>query len=113
MHCIYCGCLKIHKRGKTKRGNKKYQRYICDKCQRSFSELSGTIYENRNLTPADIDLVLKYRNRGMNFSQIAKIVGVSSKAVSNLIKNELHEDSVRSDDQTRPINLISNTNSND
>lgn len=86
MQCRYCGHSKIHKRGKTKRGKEKYQRYICDKCQKSFSELAGTIYEDRHLTPTDIDLILQYQNQGMNFAQVARIVGVSPKAVSNLLK---------------------------
>jgi transposase-like protein len=86
MQCIHCGHSKIHKRGKTKRGKEKYQRYICDKCQKSFSELAGTIYEDRHLTPTDIDLILQYQNQGMNFAQVARMVGVSPKAVSNLLK---------------------------
>ena len=103
MQCVYCGSVNIHKRGKTTRGKKKYQRYFCEGCQKSFSELSGTIYENHNLTPTHIDLALKYKDRGMNFSQIAKILRVSSKSVSNLIKNNWPKNSSK---PTNPIDLI-------
>jgi transposase-like protein len=108
MQCIYCGHSKIHKRGKTKRGKEKYQRYICDKCQKSFSELAGTIYEDRHLTPADIDLILQYQNQGMNFAQVARMVGVSPKAVSNLLKttNKIVIDSTQSIHDQIPTVMI-------
>jgi transposase-like protein len=83
---MYCGHFKIHKRGKTIRGKEKYQRYFCDKCRKSFSELAGTIYEDRRLTPTDIDEILECQNQGMNFTQAAKKVGVTPKAVSKLLK---------------------------
>jgi transposase-like protein len=108
MQCIYCGHSKIHKRGKTKRGKEKYQRYICDKCQKSFSELAGTIYEDRHLTPTDIDLILEYQNQGMNFAQVARMVGVSPKAVSNLLRttNKIVIDSTQSIHDQIPIVMI-------
>ena len=86
MRCKYCGHFKTHKRGKTKRGHDKYQRYFCSKCHKSFSELTGTIYQNRHLTPNDIDLILKYEGQGMSFNEVAKQVGVCPKTVSNLIE---------------------------
>jgi transposase-like protein len=92
MHCKYCNHSKTHKRGKTTRGNKKYQRYICHKCNKSFSELSGTIYQNRHLTPQNIDLILNSRNRGMSIKKIAKLIGVCTKTVTNLIGDN-HQDS--------------------
>ena len=86
MRCKYCGHFKTHKRGKTKRGHDRYQRYFCDRCQKSFSELTGTIYQNRHLTPNNIDLILKYEGQGMSFNEVAKQVGVCPKTVSNLIE---------------------------
>jgi transposase-like protein len=83
---MYCGHFQTNKRGKTRRGTEEYQRYICKKCKKSFSELTGTIYEDRHLTPNDIDLIIQYQNQGMNFTQVAKKVGVSRKSVANLLK---------------------------
>jgi transposase-like protein len=108
MRCMYCDHTKTHKRGKTKRGKEKYQRYVCEKCKKSFSELTGTIYEDRHLTPTDIDLILQYQNQGMNFTQVAKIVGVSPKAVSNLLKTTKQTviDSTQSIHDQIPIVMI-------
>jgi len=86
MRCKYCDHFKTHKRGKTKRGQEKYQRYFCDKCHKSFSELTGTIYQNRRLNPNDIDKILKYEKQGMSFNEVAKQIGVCPKTVSNLIE---------------------------
>ena len=86
MRCKYCGYFKTHKRGKTNRGNGKYQRYFCSMCQKSFSELTGTIYQNRHLTPTDIDLILKCERQGMSFNEVAKRVGVCPRTISNLIE---------------------------
>jgi transposase-like protein len=106
MHCIYCGHTKTHKRGKTKRGKDKYQRYICDKCRKSFSELAGTIYEDRRLTPTDIDEILECKNQGMNFTQAAKKVGVTPKAVSKLLKNTCPKNSIHSTDWVNPVDSL-------
>ena len=105
---MYCDHTKTHKRGKTKRGKEKYQRYVCEKCKKSFSELTGTIYEDRHLTPTDIDLILQYQNQGMNFTQVARIVGVSPKAVSNLLKTtkRIVIDSTQSIHDQIPIVMI-------
>ena len=105
MQCMYCGHIKIHKRGKTQRGQKKYQRYFCEKCQKSFSELSGTIYEDRHLTPIEIDLIIQYKNQGMNFAQVAKRVGVSPKSVSNLLKNTCPKSLSQSANWANPVDL--------
>ncbi len=86
MHCKYCGYFKTHKRGKTNRGNGKYQRYFCSRCHKSFSELTGTIYQNRHLTPTDIDLILKCQRQGMSFNEVAKQVGVCPRTIANLMK---------------------------
>jgi transposase-like protein len=86
MQCIYCGHAKAHKRGKASRGQSKYQRYFCSSCQKSFSELTGTVYQNRHITPEDIDLILRYEQQGMSFNEAAKQVGVCSRTVSNIIE---------------------------
>jgi transposase-like protein len=86
MQCIYCGHSKTHKRGKTNRGQGKYQRYFCSGCHKSFSELTGTVYQNRHLTPEDIDLILKCERQGMSFNEAAKQVGVCPRTVSNIIE---------------------------
>jgi transposase-like protein len=118
---MYCGHSKTHKRGKTKRGDRKYQRYICERCQKSFSELAGTIYEDRHLTPTDIDLIIECRNQGMNFAQAARKVGVSPKAVSNLLKTTCHKHPAQSNDslaetlreRVNPVNSPPDTASHD
>jgi transposase-like protein len=86
MHCIYCGHFKTHKRGKTKRGQGKYQRYFCSNCHKSFSELTGTIYQNRHLAPNDIDLVLTCERQGMSFNEVAKQLGVCPRTISNIVE---------------------------
>jgi transposase-like protein len=86
MQCIYCGHAKAHKRGKTSRGQSKYQRYFCSSCHKSFSELTGTVYQNRHLTPEDIDLILRCERQGMSFNEAAKQVGVCPRTVSNIIE---------------------------
>jgi transposase-like protein len=86
MQCIYCGHSKTHKRGKTSRGQGKYQRYFCSICHKSFSELTGTVYQNRHLTPEDIDLILRCERQGMSFNEAAKQVGVCPRTVSNIIE---------------------------
>jgi transposase-like protein len=104
---MYCGHFQTNKRGKTRRGTEEYQRYICKKCKKSFSELTGTIYEDRHLTPNDIDLIIQYQNQGMNFTQVAKKVGVSRKSVANLLKTtddntiDRPNDSIQSVDRVR------------
>ncbi|AFY92920.1 IS1/IS1595 family N-terminal zinc-binding domain-containing protein [Chamaesiphon minutus] len=112
MHCMYCGHSKIYKRGKTKRGKQKYQRYICEKCQKSFSELAGTIYEDRRLTPPEIDRIIECQNQGMNFAQAAKKVGVTPKAVANLLKNTCPKNSAQSTDCFDPVDSPPDTNTN-
>jgi transposase-like protein len=112
MNCMYCDHSKTHKRGKTQRGKKKYQRYICDRCNKSFSELSGTIYQNRHLTPPDIDLILRYKQQGMNITKVAKIVGVCHKTVSNLIETH-HKSFDRSTDRVNPIDSPPDATSHD
>jgi transposase-like protein len=111
MNCMYCGHSKTHKRGKTKRGEEKYQRYICSKCQKSFSELTGTIYEDRHLTPTDIDTIFQYQSQGMNFAEVAKRVGVTPKAVSKLLKNTC-SNPTQSTDRFIPIDSSSEANIN-
>jgi transposase-like protein len=112
MRCMYCGHFQTNKRGKTRRGTEEYQRYICKKCKKSFSELSGTIYQNRHLTPPDIELILKYKQQGMNITEVAKIVGVCHKTVANLIETH-HKTVNRSIDRVNPIDSPPDTTSYD
>lgn len=102
MQCIHCGHSKTHKRGKTNRGQGKYQRYFCSSCHKSFSELTGTVYHNRHLTPEYIDLILRCERQGMSFNEVAKQIGVCPRTVSNIIEI-CKRDLSRS---TNTINLI-------
>jgi transposase-like protein len=86
MQCIYCGHAKTHKRGKTNKGQGKYQRYSCSSCHKSFSELTGTVYQNRQVTPENIDLILRCEQQGMSFNEAAKQIGVCSRTISRIVE---------------------------
>lgn len=83
LHCVYCGSKKVIKYG----WRYETRRYKCKACGKTFTDTTGTIFENSKIKPSTWLLIaylhLKLR---LTTSAIARAVGMPYKTVWNAIK---------------------------
>jgi len=61
---------KSHKHGKTSKGS---QRYRCASCCRTFTETFDTLYYRRQVTPAQVEMILQAHAEGSSLRGISRI----------------------------------------
>ncbi len=83
LHCVYCGSKKVIKYG----WRHETRRYKCKNCGKTFTDITGTIFENSKIKPS-IWLLIAYLHLklGLTTSAIAREVGMPYKTVWNAIK---------------------------
>lgn len=61
MKCPLCGHDKPHKHGLASKGS---QRYLCPKCQQTFTDTFDTLYYRRQVSEEDVRIVLQAHVEG-------------------------------------------------
>lgn len=97
--CPFCKSNKIRKRGKNNR-HPECQRYDCQKCNKRFDDLSGTVFANRH-QPVTVWVTFLYF-LGLNLSnrQIAQELGLNESDAQEMAK-QLREGVVARKPKTR------------
>ena len=85
--CPRCGSANVKRNGKSDK-RPGVQRYLCKDCGKSFSDVTGTIFERTRLRLRDAMLVLYLHFKlGLSALAVSRETGVGYKAVSNLLSN--------------------------
>ena len=83
LHCIYCGSKNVIKygwRGPTRR-------YKCKDCGKTFTDTTGTIFENSKVKPSTWLLIAYLHLKlGLTTSTIARELGMPYKTVWEVVK---------------------------
>ncbi len=83
MECSICGHDKIHKHGKTSKGN---QRYYCPHCQQTHTETFDTIYYRRQVEPEKIHMVLQAHSEGSSLRGVSRTTKLAYNTVVSLVR---------------------------
>ena len=59
VECPYCKSRRVKKNGTTTRNGVSLQRYKCNDCGRTFTVLTGTIFEGRKLSLGEMFYIIK------------------------------------------------------
>lgn len=83
MKCPLCGHEKSHKHGKTSKGS---QRYLCPKCQQTFTDTFDTLYYRRQVSEENVRIVLQSHVEGSSLRGISRISNLAYDTVVSLVR---------------------------
>ena len=83
MNCLLCGHDKVHRHGKTEKGQ---QRYKCPCCGKTFPEHFDSLYYGRHLTQEEVHTILQAHGEGSSLRGISRISGRAYGTVVSLIQ---------------------------
>jgi len=84
MNCLLCGHDKVHKHGKTEKGQ---QRYKCPCCGKTFPEHFDSLYYGRHLTQEEVHTILQAQTEGSSLRGVSRIGGRAYGTVVSLIRS--------------------------
>jgi len=84
MHCLLCGHDKVHKHGKTEKGQ---QRYKCPCCDKTFPEHFNSLYYGRHLNQDEVHTILQAHSEGSSLRGISRISGRAYGTVVSLVRD--------------------------
>ena len=83
MKCPFCGHLKAHKHGRTRKAQ---QRFKCPICYNTFTDTLDTLYYRSQLCSEEVHTILQAHSEGSSLRGIARISGRSFNTVASLVK---------------------------
>ena len=84
MNCLLCGHDKVHRHGKTQKGQ---QRYKCPCCGQTFPEHFESLYSGRHLTQEEVHTLLQAHGEGIRLRGVSRISGRAYGTVVSLLQD--------------------------
>lgn len=84
MNCLLRGQEKVHKHGRTEKGQ---QRYKCSCCGKTFPEHFDSLYYGRHLDPEEVHTILQSHAEGSSLRGISRISGRAYGTIVSLVRS--------------------------